>query len=155
MGAAEDIAVDRKKGVAFAQAVGRLLHARHGDLFGARRRQHVVHTRGRGSTGSVSVWFWSPCVLLQSHLDVPRDGGSLPSARACASSWSHVRIVELVSPCLHSLVLRSASTKTGCPILFRCENAATRRDGVRLHCVFAMATATILKLNTHTDSDSV
>ena len=33
-------------------------------------------------------------MLLQSHVVLPRDGGSLPSARACASSCSHVRIVE-------------------------------------------------------------
>ena len=47
MGAAEDLAIDRKKGVAFAKTVGRLLLARHGHLLGARRGQDVVHGRGR------------------------------------------------------------------------------------------------------------
>ena len=50
-------------------------------------------------------------MFWQSHSETPREGGSLPSARACASSCSHVRIVELVSPCLHRLVYAREATQ--------------------------------------------
>jgi len=92
------------------------------------------YTLAGGVGGRVAVWFWSPCVFEQSHAE-GRGGGSLPSARAFASTCSQLRMVLLVSPWRQSLVLRSVSTSTSSPSLFKWLNAATRSDCVRCHLV--------------------
>ena len=92
MGAAEDLAVDREKGVVFAKAVGRLLLARHGPFLGARRRQDVVNRSGR--------------------LNGPGVGAILEPVGACLCSCTW-KCRGTVDPCLRRVLAPQAGAMCG------------------------------------------